>query len=191
MTDLNDVVRQRVLDELGGAEEQSVSIEPTAPPSAPPQPKEENNWLWILIALVFMSSVTTFGMILYSKANSTKVVPEQQMVEKDRPATPLPPAPGMTPEEVQSTVRPMLDEQSKKLDELKRRVEVISHRQWLLGVAHNENVCVSENNLGPYVPAIRGRYLTIDEDWKLSRVPEFLKMSEEDRARLLDAVRKK
>ena len=190
MTDLNEVVRQRVLDELAGAEEQSVLIEPTAP-SAPPQPKqEESNWIWILIALVLLSSVTTFGMILYSKVGSTKVVPEQ-IVEKERPATPLPPAPGMTPDEVQSTVRPMLDEQSKKLDELKRRVDVISHRQWLLGVAHNENVCVSENNLGPYAPAIRGRYLTIDEDWKLSRVPEFLKMSEEDRARLLDAVRKK
>jgi len=190
MTELRDVVRQRVLDELGGAEEQILMIEPTAP-SAPPEPAtQENNWLWVITALVLLTSVTTFGLFFYAKASSTKVVPEH-ITERERPSTPLPPSPGMTPEEVQSTVRPMLDEQNKKLDEMKRRVDVLSHRQWLLGVAHNENVCVSENTLGPYAPAIRGRYLTIDQDWKLSRVPEHLKMSEEDRARLLDAVRSK
>ena len=179
--EFKEEIRQRVLERLGKAEANQV-IEQM--PTSAPEPAKEGVWMYVFTGFILLFSVLTLGSILYVKA-STKNGKSQQPIAEVTPAMPSYP-PGLTMDEVQSSIRPMFDAQNQKLDDMKKRMDVISHRQWLLGVAHNENVCVSESG----ATGFQGRYITLDEDWKLSRVPEYLKMSEEDRQRLIDATRK-
>ena len=69
---------------------------------------------------------------------------------------------------------------NKKVDDLAKAVEQLSHRTWLLAVAHNENVSITQKN----ECAAYGRYtdyIVFDANWKLNRQPTLIQMSDEQR----------
>lgn len=176
MSDFGDEIRQRVLERLGKVE---MHASPEETISTPEPSKFESGWAYMFVGGMFLLSVLVMGTVVYFKNAKIVSQPIAQIQHQ-------PPQMGLTMDQVQSSIRPMFDGQNQKLDDMKRRMDVISHRQWVLGVIQNENACIADS----YNPNGQNRYITLDEDWKLSRTPEFLRMSDEDKQRLTDATRR-
>jgi hypothetical protein len=69
---------------------------------------------------------------------------------------------------------------NKRLDDQDKRLAAWSHRLWLMGVAHNENV-----NIQIMEAQKRGQsdpgYIYFDTNWKLSRMPRTIEMDEKSK----------
>lgn len=174
MDDIAQAVSQRLLERLGGAEE--LRMLSTTRASAPPQTAKGVYILYTVILFLSLCMTAFF----YSKCEpNTKVVPPPV----EAPIVIRPPQPPPTVKD--DELRQMLIETDKKLDALNKRVDVIAHRQWLLGIANNENACLNE-----YLhPESKYQYLYLDRSWRFSKTPEFIKMTDEERQEMLKSLK--
>ncbi len=156
---INDV-NQKV-SEIGSPENKVVSTSPDLNPI-------------ILIIIVLVASFLTCGVIYWKKTRTIEIA----NVEK----------PSITMSQIQEEIQPQFDLTNEKIDQLTHRFDVISKRQWLLGLAHNENSYISQWVASRVDPTASSKYITFNEQWQLNKKPEYLKMSDDDRKRLIDSV---
>ena len=140
------------------------------PPPTKPKSDFDLNPI-ILIIIVLMASCFTCGVIYWKKTRTIEVA----NVEK----------PSLTMTQIQEEIQPLIDSTNEKIDQLSQRVDVISKRQWLLGLANNENSYISQNIASKVDPTFNQKYIILNEQWKLNKSPEYLKMRDDDRKRLI------
>lgn len=77
----------------------------------------------------------------------------------------------------------------RKLGVLEQRVDRLDHRTWLLAIANNENSVVSRK-LAERLNAsdLSRKYISFDSNWNLNKMPEFLRLTTEQRYSLLEEV---
>jgi hypothetical protein len=74
---------------------------------------------------------------------------------------------------------------NQKIKNLESRVDTLDHRTWLLAVVNNENSMISKKVAGE---ELSGKYIIFDKAWKLSKTPEFIKITPEDYKKLMKSV---
>lgn len=80
-------------------------------------------------------------------------------------------------------IEPLIDQ---KLAETKNRISSLERKTWILGLAQNENAVVGQKvaeATGKY--DLASKYVFLDKDWHMNKLPEFQEISEEDRRYLL------
>jgi hypothetical protein len=78
---------------------------------------------------------------------------------------------------------------NKRLDDMNKIIAVWSHRVWLLGVAHNENVNIKQRMDYQYNCVRDSGYIVFDENWKLNRMPQTLQFSDDQKEEIRKSVR--
>jgi hypothetical protein len=78
---------------------------------------------------------------------------------------------------------------NKRLDDINKIIAVWSHRVWLLGVAHNENVNIKQRMDHQYTGVLDSGYIVFDENWKLNRMPQTLQFSDDQKEEIRKSVR--
>lgn len=79
----------------------------------------------------------------------------------------------------------------KKIDVLEQRVDKLDHRTWLLAVANNENATISQkiaDHIGGRSSELGRKYVSFDSNWNLNKMPEFIRLTSEQRYSLLEEV---
>jgi hypothetical protein len=68
-------------------------------------------------------------------------------------------------------------------------VDRLDHRTWLLAVANNENATISRKVAERVNASDLGRkYISFDTNWNLNKMPEFIRLTSQQRYSLLDEV---
>jgi len=103
------------------------------------------------------------------------------------PVQPYPQGPNsLSINDIKTYLEPWID---RKLSTLERRVDRLDHRTWLLAVANNENATISRRVAERVNASDLGRkYITFDANWNLSKMPEFIRLTSEQRYNLLEEV---
>ena len=128
-------------------------------PVEKPQPveKSSNFWLWLIICFIGLS----YGAMFYF-ANKT----DQQIIVNNNPV------------EKNIIEKPIQTPISKNLDSdiayLKKAVEELQHRQYLLGIITNQNSAAVEK-------AELESLVQLTRDWLLNKFPNLIEFSEEGR----------
>lgn len=126
--------------------------------------------------VVFMA-IITFGAMYFKGVKPKVAAPGSSAVVTDSKAdAPAQPTGYASREDVEKAFGGV----NKKVDDLAKAVEQLSHRTWLLAVAHNENVSITQKN----ECAAYGRftdYIVFDANWKLNRQPTLIQMTDEQR----------
>ena len=78
-----------------------------------------------------------------------------------------------------------MDKTDQKIDEINSKLSTWSNRVWLMSVVHNENVNLDRQIQSKQRIADPG-YLIVTENWKLNRAPVTMKMTEEQKAKLVE-----
>lgn len=155
-----------------------------------PPKKEESNIFLVAAVLACLLSISITGFIFWKRHHqqSVTLVTNTEVSEGAYTEVNL----GSSVPRVQQNPLLKVDlfpEKNNNLDELTKRVDTLSMRQWLMGLALNENAAISKS-LGQTIdPDMAGRYILIDEQWKLTKTPEFLRMTDADRKMLIGNVR--
>ena len=76
------------------------------------------------------------------------------------------------------------------LEELSQKVSQLERKTWLLAMANNENVELSKRlaRSSSQTYSLSGSYISITPEWKLSRLPTHLRLSERTRKLLVSSV---
>ena len=72
-----------------------------------------------------------------------------------------------------------------RITDLDKKVGVLGMRDWIVGVAHNENTHVYQKAH----PNEQG-YITLDEEWRMSKLPETMQFSPEQKEELKNWIAK-
>jgi hypothetical protein len=97
-------------------------------------------------------------------------------------ATPQQPA--QPPRISQPFVQPKNDVVGARLAQQDQTIKNIAQRVWLLGLAHNENANIAKK----FNP--NERFITLDEEWRLNKVPETMSLTPDQREDLKNWVKK-
>lgn len=94
------------------------------------------------------------------------------------------------PKEPEKPAEPVIppDINGPKIDSLTKKVQELDLRTWMLSIVVNENAHVSRET-APIGSGMGSKYIQFDKNWKLSKMPEYLSISEKDRKRLADLVK--
>lgn len=68
-----------------------------------------------------------------------------------------------------------------RLDKSTTRMDLWSHRIWLLAVANNENVALRKKQEAQYPGVVENRYIFFDENWKINRFPDSMELTEKQK----------
>lgn len=136
--------------------------------------KGDSPWFVAMCILAVLFSIAAMGGVYYYK--KYKAQPEVAQIQGEK---------AVTVQDLRTGIKPLLDTQDKKINDLEKRVDVIANRQWLLSVAHNENAAITEAVTSRVAPDLKDKHILIDSEWKLNRIPEFSKLSEEDKRSLM------
>lgn len=161
-TAINQAVQQAVFKAMN---EQSS-------PAPVPVKEESGGWVYImLISVIVLVSGITFMMLTKSsrKQHPTGFAPIVQTAPDNSG---------------------VISGMGSKITDLDRRLGVVEGRQWMLGIAQNESSMISQKIGQRTDPGLAAKYPLLDEQWKLNKMPEFLRMSEEDRKALADQIRR-
>lgn len=173
--DLSDAIRQQVMERLSidlGGEAQVDSPSASDVPAPSKSSSNGDNIILVICCLfVFVASLLGCGYLYWT----------------NRPAGPIHAQPLLvTMTElngaVDSRIRSCTDEMTRKLEQVSNQVDQLSQRQWLLGVCNNENTSITD-------PERKKGYLIFDKEWHLNKMPEHLKLTDQERQDLLKAVR--
>lgn len=156
---MNDVVKDVVDQVRANTLIQETKIEVT--------PKKD--YTYVLIGVVCFISIIMCSVIAYKARHSKAEHVKVSSLSFDQ-------------------IKPIFDSTNERIDDLTKRIDLLSNRQWLLGLAHNENTTINSAIGSRTDPELVKKYMILNEDWKLNKAPEFLKMSDEDRKRLADSV---
>lgn len=136
-----------------------------------------------LVTCIFLLFIATMAMMVadgdFALFQSDVVASEevQQEPEQEQEAVVTPPV-----------VPPQNDRRHDQLDarvaQLEKDVKVYEHRVWLLGLATNENATLSKRMDKDHHRIDQRGFITFDKDWKLSRVPETMKLTPEQEQRI-------
>jgi hypothetical protein len=145
-----------------------------------PEKEKPGFFAIFLITCVFLLFVATVGMMLVRDGgfdlSSIMASDEVVVQEQERPSTNV---------EVTPPVIPQRDDKMEaRVSELERDMRVFEHRVWLLGLATNENANMSKKMDTAHHRVDDRGFVTFDKDWKLSRVPETMQLTEEQRQRI-------
>jgi uncharacterized protein HemX len=181
--DIQESVAKKLAEIKGFTEEQPVSFQAQSFEAQPEEPKSGGNTVAIVSLLALLMFLISGGAIFYMwKKNH------------DHPQTTM--REGMTPDEMKNALRPFVDNTNKRLDVLEKRadaadkrMDVISHRQWALSIAFNNNASIQEYTLRNTNPDMAGKVTWLDPDWKLSKEPAFIQLSDEDRKKLMEGIK--
>lgn len=141
---------------------------------APPKPVEESNLsqIALIILAILVSGMTCFAIWQKTpKHNTTQIVASSAIDQSNVISTPL-----------SST-----SNTDQRIDDLTKRVDLLAQRQWVLGIAANENAVITSSALAKIDPVLASKIMLLDEQWKLNRAPEFLLMTDADRQKLIES----
>lgn len=144
------------------------------PGPAPVKKNDSNQWIvGGLVLLVFLYA-GVFYFLNKRKANSEEFVqpPVQQQSNSNIIA------------QVQNLVRPALEQTNQKIEVLQKDMEEAQRRVWMLGLMGNQNAVANQKFISKYDPELSGNIISLDETWKLSQMPSFLRLSEDDKKAL-------
>jgi hypothetical protein len=74
---------------------------------------------------------------------------------------------------------------NQKIDELNQKIEMLSEKIWILSLVSNENtslVCKINQRQGYQNPG----YIFIKENWKLNKIPSTIKLTQEQKDKIVD-----
>lgn len=83
----------------------------------------------------------------------------------------------------------MMVQVQSRIDELKHQMQIWNHREWLLALAVNENANISQsidNRYHRHSP--HHGYITFDRSWNINRIPKTMRLSEEEKRKILNGV---
>lgn len=129
----------------------------------------------VLLSLIFLK----FDSIKQQSAISSPIYKQYKEEEKEAPSNDN----DMSMIDIKTNLGPWIDQKIKKLE---KRVDTIDHRTWLLAVITNENSVISKKVAGD--SEFADKYIRFDENWKLSKMPEFLKITPEDYKKLIKSA---
>lgn len=149
--------------------------------------KSGSNVGLVLLLALFMFLASGVGIFFIWKKNQDKQGGQgPQPVVKD----------GMTPDELKNAIRPWVDSTNKRLDVLEKRadaadkrMDIMSHRQWALSIAFNNNASIQEYTMRQTNPDMADKIIWLDPDWKLTKVPAFVQLSDDDRKKLMEGIK--
>lgn len=172
----NEEIRQRILQsgqKATPAVPSKVAVQPK-----PAEKKGGNLLTPILGFFILLMSVMTIGGMIWKNQNKIgkTETPVAERIVVDRPVDPA----YATKADLDAAMA-SLDRKVSGMDE---KLAAWSHRVWLMGVAHNENVNlkISQDKYDP-------GYIYFDENWKLSHMPKTFEMSDDMRQKLQKDVR--
>lgn len=157
---------------------------------ATPQPSRATGGTSMITALlgllILVLSVATVGTLMFKKRPQAQPV---VVADRGTPEKAQPPVVMENPAYAKAAdVNQRFAELEKKMAAQDQKMAVWTHRVWLLGVAHNENV-----NISTVTSQQRGYgdpgYIYFDSDWKLSRMPKTMQMDEKQRQDLEKSVK--
>ena len=154
---------------------QTLSINQPEPPVTRPA-KATTSWVTTLLWCLALF-LLTLGFGLWHKRNLAQsrtdlMAAETPLVQPHVPPTQSP------------MVRPQPGDDS-RFAQLQRQIDLLQRRQWLLGLAHNQNVTVMNQFISRYDQELAKQIVVLSKEWKLSRMPSFLEMTDEERQALL------
>jgi hypothetical protein len=135
---------------------------------APSQAKDKDDaWIYAVIfsIILFVGAVT--GLVVSKKSHTTPA----QMIS---PVAVEPATPG------QRVVS--------RVDQLEKQVRTLQDRQWMLGLANNENSVIGQETADRLKTG--RKYLFLDEQWRFDHMPQHLRLSEQEKKDLSEIMRR-
>jgi uncharacterized protein HemX len=190
--EIKESVAKKLAEIKGFTEEQPVALQAQCAAEPEPLPIAEevkggNNTAVIVVLLALLMFLASgVGIFFIWKKHQDRQVPGPQPVMKD----------GMTPEEMRNALKPWVDSTNKRLDVLEKRadaadkrMDIMSHRQWALSIAFNNNASMQEYTLRQTNPDMADKVVWLDPDWKLTKAPAFVQLTDEDRRKLMEGIK--
>lgn len=121
---------------------------------------KNNNLMPAVLGLcILILSIATFGAILLKRHPSEVLPPNHNVTSR-------------------TDVETIFEKVDQKINQIDKRVDVLSNRIWLLGIAHNENInLIAKHEWERF--GVNSNYIVFDEKWNLSRMPETMPLSDE------------
>lgn len=126
--------------------------------------------VFLFTAIILLAAAT--AMMMFWKGDAPKTSLGQGEVVIERPVNPDP-WQGQSPS-VET-----------RLTSLEQRMKTWQYRLWLLGLANNENVSQLKKMDKDHHRVDDRGFVTFDENWNLSRVPESMQLTEEQRQQII------
>jgi hypothetical protein len=146
------------------------------------KPKPDMNLLTVFLsAMLVMLSIGILFISLRGR-NLTPTVLQHQPIAQQQQQMPIQTMPqgGVTRTEFSTFQRNV----NQKVDSLDQMLKIFGTRVWLLGLAHNENTMVYQKTH----PQEAQSYITLDQEWRISRIPEQMDLSPEQKQDLKNWV---
>jgi len=122
------------------------------------------NFLWVFFGVfIAMLTLATFGLFVTKYIDKSEYVSAPQISDTNY----------ITYTQANSLVHPL----AIHLQELEKRIDLWQRHAWLAGVASNENANVNKK----IHPDWANRYITLNREWKMNKMPESMKLTEEER----------
>lgn len=124
-------------------------------------------------ACILILSIATYGAILFKSNNAKHTV---SPVVKTEPAV------------TRSDVESLFSNFNERFDKSDKRIDMLSNRIWLLGVAHNENInLIAKREWQQF--GLNSNYIVFDEAWKINRIPEIMTLPDDVKEKLMENVK--
>jgi uncharacterized protein HemX len=187
--EIKDTVARELAKIQSFTEEQPVQVQAAEPLPMAEEVPAKSNGTFVAFLLAFVMLLVSGGVIAYMWQKNLKQGGPAIVAGRDGKD-------GMSPAELQNALKPFVDSTNKRLDVLEKRadasdkrMDIMSHRQWALSIAFNNNASIQEYNLRMTNPDHAGKIIWLDADWKLSKEPAFIQLTDADRRKLMEGIK--
>lgn len=189
--EIRESVAKKLAEIQSFTEEQPINLQAQCHAEPEPLPiaeevKSSNSNAIVVLLAVLMFLAAGVGIFFVWKKHQDRPMQGPQTTLKD----------GMTPDEMRNALKPFVDSTNKRLDVLEKRadaadkrMDIMSHRQWALSIAFNNNASMQEYTLRQTNPDLADKVIWLDPDWKLTKAPAFIQLSDDDRKKLMDGIK--
>jgi hypothetical protein len=134
--------------------------------------------------ILMLTLITLGGMIMKHGnvfASSTDKPSSRRVVRNDNPVH-RPVEPIVSPDR-HMTQRDG-DALTARVDEMSEEVKLWTHRQWLMGLALNENANIARNIDRRYHGNTDSGFITFDKEWQMNKMPDTMDITQDQRDRI-------
>lgn len=136
----------------------------------PEKEKPQFMAIFLFTAIILLAVAT--GLMMFGKHGSAS----QSIGSLPSEASVTPPS---TQQPTQPT--PQMSSMTARMTSLEDRMKIWQYRLWLLGLANNENVSQLRKMDADHHRIENRAFITVDSDWRLSKVPESMQLSDEQK----------
>lgn len=146
------------------------------------KPQKRNFMSTFLATAIVLMMVATLGGMVFKRglAEDTRTDKNVAVHVNPRPDTSIHTQPPVVPSTQYMTAaegRELTD----KVADMDDKMKIWIHRQWLLGLAVNENSAISKDIDRRYHGNRDSGFITFDEQWKMNKLPESMRLTPEQR----------